>query len=364
LSEHAVPSQTGADGQLQSPADLSGPDWKATLRRTVKEFKTDRATLISAGMAFYWFLAIFPALIAAVGIFGLVNAGPEATDSLAKAIETTLPGSASEVLVVAVRQAPSGGASLVTAVVGLALALFSASAGMVALQNGMDVAYDVPQEQERTYLKKRLRALVLMVVAVALGGVATVFTVFGQPLGQALEDRLPFGGGAFIAVWTLVRWLLAIGALSLLFATFYYLGPSRESPRWSWLSPGGVVAALIWLASSLGFSFYVSSVGSYAKTYGSFAGVVVLLLWLYLSAIAVVLGAELNAELERQSAIRAGPAGLTPDEEAATRSAATVSQPDPDQQHAGQRASRPLTKASGSGTSEWTKRMEDLRQRR
>jgi len=327
----------------------------------VEEFKADRATLISAGMAFYWFLAIFPALIAAVGIFGLVNAGKEASDSLTKAIETTLPGGAAAVLVQAVKDAPSGGASLVTAVVGLALALFSASAGMVALQNGLDVAYDVPQERERKYVKKRLRGLVLIVVAMVLGGVATVFTVFGEPLGESFRDGLPFGS-AFVAVWTVVRWTLAIGAIATLFAAFYYLGPNRESPRWRWLSPGGVVGALIWLLSSLGFSLYVSSVGSYNKNYGSFAGVVVLLLWLYLSAIAVMLGAELNAELERQSALRAGEIKEQPDEGQSPTGLAVA----PDGQPA---SSRSQAESRGElrspeGNSEWTQRMEELRQGR
>ncbi len=361
MSEQAVPTQTGAPDQLQSPADLTGSDWKATLQRTVKEFKTDRATLISAGMAFYWFLAIFPALVAAVGIFGLVNAGKEAEDTLIKAIRTTLPGGgAADVLAEAVGNAPSGGASLVTAVVGLSLALFSASAGMVALQNGLDVAYDVPQERERKYVKKRLRGLLLIVVAGTLGGVATVFTVFGQPLGETFSDSLPFGGAVFVAAWTVVRWLLAIGAIAVLFAAFYYLGPNRESPRWRWLSPGGVVGAVIWLLSSLGFSFYVSSVGSYTKNYGSFAGVVVLLLWLYLSAIAVMLGAELNAEIERQSAIRGGGAPQQSGEGRATGSAAAA----PGERPVG---GRPYDRPPGEQPavpSEWTKRMEEIRSRR
>ena len=305
MSDQAVRPQTEGPGQPQSPLELDAPDWKATLQRTLKEFKDDRANMISAGMAYYWFLAIFPALLAAVGIFGMVNAGPEATRTITKAIRTALPGDAAEVLSGALDRPPSGGASAVTAIVGLALALWSASAGMVALQNGMDVAYDVPLERERKFLKKRLYALLLMGVTAVLGGIATALAVFGQPLGEALRDDLPFGDG-FVVVWTLVRWVLAIGALTVLFASFYYLGPNRESPRWAWLSPGGVLGAVIWLLSSLAFSFYVSSFGSYAKTYGSLAGVVVLMLWLFLTALAVVLGGELNAELERQGAIRAG----------------------------------------------------------
>lgn len=344
------PAQKGTE-QPRSPLGLEAPDWKETLRRTAAEFKADRAALISAGMAFYWFLAIFPALLAAVGVFGLVNAGPQATESLTKAIRTTLPGDAADVLSGAVSQAPSRGASLVAVVVGLALALWSASAGMVAVESGLDVAYDVPEERERKFVKKRLYALALMGVAAVLGGIATVLVVFGAPLGEIIRDDVPFGG-AFVIVWTLVRWVLAVAAVAVLFAAFYYLGPNRESPRWSWLSPGGVIAALIWLASSLAFSFYVSSFGSYAKTYGSLAGVVVLLLWLYLSALAVVVGGELNAELERQAAIKRGQL----DARGEARDEARAADGD-----AGEAVT--AHERTEAVTSEWAERMQQLRNR-
>ena len=138
-----------------------------------------------------------------------------------------------------------------------------------------------------------------------MGGAATGLIVFGEPLGDSLRDNLPFGS-AFVVLWTLIRWGVGLVALTAMFAAIYYLSPYRETPRWVWVSPGGVLAALIWLAASLGFSFYVSSFGKYAETYGSLAGVVVLLLWLYLTALAVILGGELNAELERQSAAKSG----------------------------------------------------------
>jgi membrane protein len=143
-----------------------------------------------------------------------------------------------------------------------------------------------------------------------LGGVATALIVFGAPLGDALRDNLPFGR-AFVLLWTVVRWVLGLSALVVLFAAIYYLAPNRTSPRWVWVSPGGILAAVIWLVASLGFSFYVSSFGKYAQTYGSLAGVVVLLLWLYLTGLALVLGGELNAELERQSAARRGEIPVT-----------------------------------------------------
>ena len=298
-----IPPQTGEGGGPRSPLDLDPPDWKASLRRAAKEFKADRGSLAAAGMAFYWFLAVFPGLLAAVSIFGLAHAGPGASQSLTTAIRDTLPTGAAQVLTdtVAGAEAQSHGRSVVAAVLGVALALWSASAGMVGMQAGLDVAYDVGRE--RSFVKKRLVAVELIVVSMVLGGVATALMVFGQPLGESLRDDLPFES-AFDLAWTAIRWSGAVVALSVLFAAFYYLAPNRDSPRWVWLSPGGVVGAVIWLLASLGFSFYVSHVGSYARTYGSITGVVVLLLWMFLSALAVVVGGEINAELERQSALR------------------------------------------------------------
>lgn len=300
--ETPIPSLKG-DATPASPAELTKLDWKQSIKRGIKEFKDDRATLISGGMAFYWFLAVFPAVIAAVGVLGLVHAGPDVVRDIQKAISTTLPGDAADVLVRAVASAStqSGGSSLIAAVIGVVLALSSASAGMVALQKGMDVAYDVPVE--RKLVAARLRALVLIAMTAVLGGVATALIVFGQPLGNAIGDHLPLGtGGLFVLVWTVLRWVLGLAALSVLFACFYTYGPNRDSPKFVWVSPGGVLATVVWLLASLAFSFYVSAVGSnsYFKTYGSLTGVVVLMLWLYLSAIAVMAGAEINAELERQ----------------------------------------------------------------
>jgi len=303
--EQEIPPQTGTGDEAGSPLELSPPDWRQSLRRAVKEFKDDRASIISAGMAFYWFLAVFPALLAMVGVMGLLNAEETTITSLSDAIRSVLPGDAARVLTDALGKAgsQSDGAAVVATLIGLGVALWSASSGMAALQVGLDVAYDV--EEDRTFVKKRIVAFELLVATAVLGGAATALVVFGQPLGDTIRDNLPLGG-AFVVVWTVARWALAAVALMSLFATFYYLGPKRESPRWAWVSPGGILAAAIWLGASLLFSFYVSSFGSYAETYGSLAGVVVLLLWLYLSALAVMIGGELNAELERQSATKAG----------------------------------------------------------
>jgi len=301
--EQPVPSQTSDSGPPTSPTELGPPGLKVSLQRAVKEFKVDRGSLIAAGMAFYWFLAVFPAIIAAVGVLGLVNTGPDTIGNIQKAIKTTLPGEAARTLQSIVKGAndKSGSGSLLATIFGLALAVWGASAGMVALQRGLDVAYDV--EQERKLVSARLRALLLIALTIVLGGVATVLIVFGSPLAHGIEGHLPFGGAEFNLLWTVARWVLGLAALSILFAGYYSLGPNRESPRWTWVSPGGIVATVVWLLASLAFSLYVTSVGDLVMKYGSLSGVVALLLWLYLSALAVILGAELNAELERQGDI-------------------------------------------------------------
>ena len=302
-AEQPVPPQTADSPPPRSPTDLPARDWKESVRRTAEEFKNDRGPLVAAGMAFYWFLAIFPAILAAVGILGLVGLGADTVAEIVKGLQATLPGDSDLVLSEAVEKAStqSRSSSVVATVVGLGVALWSASAGMVAVQVGCDVAYDITED--RKFLAKRAVALLLVLVTAVLAGIASALIVFGQPLGEAVRDHLPFGD-AFVVVWTLLRWTLGLGALVVLFACMYSIAPNRETPRWTWVSPGGILAMAGWLVASLAFSFYVSSAGSYVETYGSITGVVMLLLWLYLSALAVVAGAELNAQLERQGEIR------------------------------------------------------------
>jgi membrane protein len=305
-AQQEVPPPTKIRGGPDTPLELGKTGWRDLLKRSAKEFKNDRCTMTAGSLAYYWFLSLFPALIALLGVASLIQFGSGAVQKLVHGLSRALPPGASKVfsdaIVAATHRSASG--SLTAVIIGVVIAVWSASAGMAALQTGLDIAYDVPVD--RKFLAKRLWAGPLMLATVVLGGIAAALIVFGAPLGSAIQGHVGVAGTAFLVIWTVVRWVATVIAISLLFSVFYSLGPNRESPRWQWVSPGGLVGSAIFVLASVGFSFYVAKFGNYGKTYGAFAGVAILIFWLYLTGIAILLGAEINAEAERQAAAEAG----------------------------------------------------------
>jgi membrane protein len=288
-----------------NPSDIGMAGWKATLKRTSQKIVRDRVSMSAGSLAYHWFLALFPAVIAILGFLALIRASPHFVTRITHAVEKGLPPGVGTVFTGAVKAATTReSGSAVAVVIGVSVAVWSASGGMSALQQALDVAYEVPVD--RKFLARRIYSIPLMAATLVLGGIGAALVILGAPIGSGIEGHVPLHGVAFSVMWTIVRWSVTLIVITGLFSIFYFLGPNRESPRWEWVSVGGAFATVIFLAASLGFSFYVTRFGSYGKTYGTFAGVAILIFWLYLTGLAVLVGGELNAQLEHQAEAEGG----------------------------------------------------------
>ena len=284
----------GHGRQADTPQEIPAKGWKDIAKRTAKEVKQDQVTLLGAGVAFYALLSLFPAIIAGVSIYGLV-ADPATVQNQINELTRMLSPSTAELIGEQLKQVTSGagGALGVATVIGILTALWSASSGMKAMITGVNLAYD--ESEGRKFVKLRGLALVLTLGAMLLMGVALTLIV-GFP---ALADSWPTA-----LRWTVggLRWVLLAALLIAALAVLYRFAPDRDEPKWTWVSWGSGIATLLWILASIGFSIYANSFGNYNKTYGALAGVIILMFWLYLTAVIVLVGAELNTEMELQTA--------------------------------------------------------------
>jgi membrane protein len=291
-----------AQETAEEPTDLRRRSWWEALKRTVREFSDDNLTDWAAALTYYSILSIFPALIALVSVLGLI--GDSATQPLIDNIGAVAPGPAKEIFTSAIENLQrSEGAAGVLFVVGLAGALWSASGYVAAFMRASNAIYEV--EEGRPIWKTapvRIGVTIVLLLLLAISGTAVTLTG-----GLAEEVGAVVGvGDTAVMVWDIAKWPVLLLIVSFMFAILYWAAPNVKHPKFRWVSPGGVLAVVVWVIASAAFAFYVANFGSYNKTYGALGGVIVFLVWLWISNIAVLLGAELNAELERGRQIEAG----------------------------------------------------------
>ena len=289
-------------GEPDQPTELGGRGWWHSLKRTVKEFKEDNLTDWAAALTYYGVLAIFPALIVLVSILGLV--GDSATQPLIDNLGAVAPGPAKEIFTSAIENLQGDrGAAGVLFIVGILGALWSASGYVAAFMRASNAIYDMPEG--RPVWKTLPVRVGLTVVLLALLSITTIAVVLTGGLAERVGDLVGLGDTA-VTVWNIAKWPVLLLVVSFMFALLYWAAPNVKQPGFRWVSPGGILAVVGWLIASAAFAFYVGNFGSYNKTYGALGGVVVFLVWLWISNIVILLGAEFNAELERERAIERG----------------------------------------------------------
>jgi membrane protein len=307
LSTAADSAEADVGHVPSGPHRLAAREWVDVFKRTLKQFLADDCTGLSQQVAFSSLLAFFPSVILLVGLLGLIGA----YDDLEHFLGTVAPGAVIDAIDLAQRSAAGNrSGSSIAVVIGLFLAVWAASGAMSAVIKAVNRAYD--RLETRPFWKVRIYAIVLVAATGLTFAGLFLLIVFGGPIGEAIARQADLGG-AWNFVWNLVRWPIAFCAVLLFFALVYYLAPNVQQRSWKWVTPGSLLGAILWLVLSGLFALYTSFSSSYDKTYGSLAGGIILLLWLNYSAMALLFGAELNAELDRQADIHAagGPrAGL------------------------------------------------------
>ena len=294
-------SAMGAD-LPDTPGELDRGSWWSAVKRTFREFREDNLTDWAAALTYYGILAIFTAILALVSVLGLLGSGP--TQSLIDNLGQVAPGPAKDIFTSAIEnlQQNRGAAGLALAI-GLVVAIWSASSYVAAFMRASNAIYDVDEGRPIwKSLPTRVATTLVLLVLLAITAVGVVLTGgLAEQVGKVIGVEK-----SAVDVWNIAKWPVLVAIVSLMFAILYYAAPNVKHPKFRWVSPGGVVAVLLWILASLAFALYVASFSSYNETYGALGGVIIFLTWLWITNIAVLFGAELNAELERGRQIEAG----------------------------------------------------------
>jgi membrane protein len=287
----------------ESPADLTRPSLLYVLRQTVREFGRDQCTDLAAALTYYAVLSVFPALVVVVSLLGVFGQGRQTSDAILRIVGDIAPVSTVDTLRGPIEQlveAPSAGLALVMGILG---ALWSASGYVGAFSRAMNRIYEV--KEGRPVWKLRPQQLLLTAAGLVVAALVAFMLAVSGPVATVLGHHLGIGDTAQ-TVWNIARWPVLLALVALGVALLYYAGPNVQQPRFRWISVGAFVAITVWVIASLGFGVYVANFSSYNKTYGALAGVVVFLLWLWITNLALLFGAEVDAELERGRELQAG----------------------------------------------------------
>ncbi|MEV6578603.1 YihY/virulence factor BrkB family protein [Streptomyces sp. NPDC051582] len=305
----AGPSELVEARAPDKPSDLPARSWRAVLRGTAEEFRNDELADRAAALTYYGVLALFPALLVLVSLLGL--AGESTTERFLDSVRQLTPGSAREVITSAVEQLQGrSGIGSLMAVVGLVVALWSASGYVAAFIRSSNAVYDMPEG--RPAWKVLPLRLALTVTLMVLACASALIVVFTGGLARQVGSTLGIGDSV-LTVWSIAKWPVLVLLVTIMIALLYWAAPNAKGRGYRWVTPGSVLALVIWMAASAGFAFYVANFASYNKTYGTVAGVIVFLVWLWITNLAILLGLEFDAELARQRAIAGGlPADAEP----------------------------------------------------
>ena len=284
----------------ESPTDLGKRSWLETGKRAFKEFQHDNITDWSAALTYYAILSVFPGLLVLVSLLGVFGNGEETTDAMLDIVADLGPSSAVDTLRPPIEKLTSASGAAAALSVGLVGALWSASGYLGAFSRASNAIYEV--EEGRPFWKMRPQQLGMTLLIVILLALLLLSLVVTGPVAQAIGDAVGLGDTA-VTVWEIAKWPVMVLAISFMFAMLYWWAPNVKQPKFRWVTPGSLLAVVTWILLSALFGLYVASFGNYNATYGSLGGVIVFLLWLWISNNALLFGQELNAELERQREI-------------------------------------------------------------